>query len=145
MCYDLRRVLENGYWSSGCVGSLRYTLPNHRRLRIRTGVASLLNETQVRHPFLVQLRYSFQTSKRLFLITDLYEGGSLEDALDAARRFPKTTHTGSFFFWSLKEEKKVARLVLISCVNQGEVWSAGSHFPARKSGLGLDGARFIAR
>lgn len=35
----------------------------------------------VKHPFLVQLRYAFQTAQKLYLITDFYEAGSLDDVL----------------------------------------------------------------
>mmetsp|Transcript_6427 Transcript_6427/g.19890 ORF Transcript_6427/g.19890 Transcript_6427/m.19890 type:complete len:597 (+) Transcript_6427:1092-2882(+) len=34
-----------------------------------------------RHPFLVKLRYAFQSKRDLYLVTDYYAGGSLEDAL----------------------------------------------------------------
>lgn len=35
----------------------------------------------VKHPFLVQLRYAFQTAQKLYLITDFYAAGSLDDVL----------------------------------------------------------------
>ena len=36
---------------------------------------------RVRHPFLVNLRYSFQSRTKLYLVTDFYGGGSLEGVL----------------------------------------------------------------
>jgi len=37
-----------------------------------------------RHPFLVRLRFAFQSPADLYLVTDYFEGGSLDDALRAA-------------------------------------------------------------
>jgi len=37
-----------------------------------------------RHPFLVRLRFAFQSRESLYLVTDYYDGGSLEDSLRAA-------------------------------------------------------------
>ena len=34
-----------------------------------------------RHTFLVRLRYAFQSRRDLYLVTDYFAGGSLEDAL----------------------------------------------------------------
>jgi len=38
----------------------------------------------LRHPFVVRLRYAFQSRDRLYLVTDYYAGGSLERHLDDA-------------------------------------------------------------
>lgn len=38
----------------------------------------------LRHPFVVRLRYAFQSRERLYLVTDFYAGGSLERHLDDA-------------------------------------------------------------
>jgi len=38
----------------------------------------------LRHPFVVRLRYAFQSKARLYLVTDFYAGGSLERHLDDA-------------------------------------------------------------
>ena len=38
----------------------------------------------LRHPFVVRLRYAFQSRDRLYLVTDFYAGGSLERHLDDA-------------------------------------------------------------
>lgn len=38
----------------------------------------------LRHPFVVRLRYAFQSKDRLYLVTDFYAGGSLERHLDDA-------------------------------------------------------------
>ena len=32
---------------------------------------------QIRHPYIVCLRYAFQSEEKLYLITDYYSGGSL--------------------------------------------------------------------
>lgn len=39
---------------------------------------------ELRHPFVVRLRYAFQSKDRLYLVTDFYAGGSLERHLDDA-------------------------------------------------------------
>ena len=38
----------------------------------------------LRHPFVVRLRYAFQSKERLYLVTDFYAGGSLERHMDDA-------------------------------------------------------------
>lgn len=40
----------------------------------------------VRHSFLVQLRYAFQTPRKIYLLTDFYAAGSLDDALRSTNR-----------------------------------------------------------
>lgn len=44
---------------------------------------------RVRSPFLVNLRYSFQSRTKLYLVTDFYGGGSLEGALRREAAFPE--------------------------------------------------------
>jgi serine/threonine protein kinase len=39
------------------------------------------------HPFVVQLRYSFQTTDKLFLISDYCAGGDLSQYLEIEKRF----------------------------------------------------------
>ena len=41
----------------------------------------------IRHPFIVRLRFSFQSSDKLFLITDYYNGGSLYSHLRKSKAF----------------------------------------------------------
>jgi tRNA A-37 threonylcarbamoyl transferase component Bud32 len=47
---------------------------------------------EIKHPFLVQLRYAFQSEEKLYLITDYYNGGSLYYHLRRAKSFshPRT-------------------------------------------------------
>ena len=42
------------------------------------------------HPFIVKLRYSFQTSEKLFLILDYCKGGDLAKHLHKEKRFSET-------------------------------------------------------
>ena len=42
---------------------------------------------EIRHPFVVSLRYAFQTDEKLYLITDYYNGGSLFYHLRKSRGF----------------------------------------------------------
>ena len=43
--------------------------------------------TYVRHPFIVTMRYTFQTRRKLFLVMDFYPGGELFFHLGRAGRF----------------------------------------------------------
>jgi protein-serine/threonine kinase len=43
----------------------------------------------VKHPFIVGLRYSFQTANKLYLILDYCPGGSLSNFLKKEKRFPE--------------------------------------------------------
>ena len=51
--------------------------------------------SEIRHPFLVQLRYAFQTDEKLYLIMDYYNGGSLFFHL---RRQKKFNHERTRFY-----------------------------------------------
>lgn len=42
---------------------------------------------EIKHPFLVQLRYAFQSEEKLYLITDYYNGGSLYYHLRRNKKF----------------------------------------------------------
>jgi serine/threonine protein kinase len=44
---------------------------------------------EMRHPFIVRLRYSFQSEERLYLVTDYYNDGTLFVQLRKARQFPE--------------------------------------------------------
>ena len=41
----------------------------------------------IKHPFIVQLRFSFQNESKLYLVTDYYNGGSLYDHLRKSKFF----------------------------------------------------------
>ena len=43
--------------------------------------------SEVKHPFLVQLRYAFQSDEKLYIVTDYYNGGSLYYHLRRAKFF----------------------------------------------------------
>jgi serine/threonine protein kinase len=43
----------------------------------------------IRHPFIVRLRYAFQSVDKLYLVTDYYNGGTLFYHLRKARQFPE--------------------------------------------------------
>ena len=43
---------------------------------------------EVQHPFIVCLRYAFQSPDKLYLVTDYYNGGSLFYHLRKAKNFP---------------------------------------------------------
>jgi serine/threonine protein kinase len=59
-------------WAFHSSGSLRHTKAERDILM------------QVEHPFVVKLRYAFQSLEKLYLVTDFYPGGSLRDALRKA-------------------------------------------------------------
>ena len=42
---------------------------------------------EIRHPFIVRLRYAFQSEEKLYLVTDYYNGGSLFFHLRKSRGF----------------------------------------------------------
>ena len=44
---------------------------------------------QIKHPFIVGLRFSFQSSDKLYLVTDYYSGGNLFAHLRESRKFPE--------------------------------------------------------
>lgn len=44
---------------------------------------------EIRHPFIVQLRFAFQSEDKLYLVTDYYNGGSLFYHLRKSRAFPE--------------------------------------------------------
>ena len=41
----------------------------------------------IKHPYIVQLRFSFQNEQKLYLVTDYYNGGSLYDHLRKSKFF----------------------------------------------------------
>jgi serine/threonine protein kinase len=43
----------------------------------------------IHHPFIVRLRFAFQTHDKLFLVTDFYNGGTLYYHLRKAQYFPE--------------------------------------------------------
>lgn len=45
---------------------------------------------EIRHPYIVQLRYAFQSEEKLYLVTDYYNGGSLFYHLRKTRGFSET-------------------------------------------------------
>lgn len=45
---------------------------------------------EIRHPFIVRLRYAFQSDAKLYLVTDYYNGGSLFYHLRKSRGFSET-------------------------------------------------------
>ncbi len=61
------------------------------RLVATAAVAHTVTErnvlTRLRHPFIVSLRYSFQTTERLFLVLDYASGGELFFHLSRVERF----------------------------------------------------------
>lgn len=44
---------------------------------------------QMRHPFIVRLRYAFQTSDKLFLVSDYCVGGDLNQYIEIEHVFPE--------------------------------------------------------
>ena len=42
---------------------------------------------EIRHPYIVRLRYAFQSEEKLYLVTDYYNGGSLFYHLRKSRGF----------------------------------------------------------
>jgi serum/glucocorticoid-regulated kinase 2 len=42
---------------------------------------------EIRHPYIVRLRYAFQSDEKLYLVTDYYNGGSLFYHLRKSRGF----------------------------------------------------------
>lgn len=44
---------------------------------------------EISHPFIVRLRYAFQSEEKLYLVTDYYNGGSLFYHLRKSRSFPE--------------------------------------------------------
>ena len=42
---------------------------------------------EIRHPYIVRLRFAFQSEEKLYLVTDYYNGGSLFYHLRKARAF----------------------------------------------------------
>jgi len=60
----------------------------------------------LRHPFVVRLRYAFQSRARLYLVTDFYAGGSLERHLDDAHPTglgdPRTLYYGAELVCALR-------------------------------------------
>ena len=44
---------------------------------------------EIRHPYIVRLRYAFQSDEKLYLVTDYYNGGSLFYHLRKSRGFPE--------------------------------------------------------
>jgi serine/threonine protein kinase len=44
---------------------------------------------EIRHPYIVQLRFAFQSEDKLYLVTDYYNGGSLFYHLRKSRAFPE--------------------------------------------------------
>lgn len=44
---------------------------------------------EIRHPFIVRLRFAFQSAASLYLVTDFYTGGSLFYHLRKAQSFPE--------------------------------------------------------
>jgi serum/glucocorticoid-regulated kinase 2 len=46
---------------------------------------------QLQHPFLMTLRYAFQSQAKLYLVLDFYQGGELFYHLKTMRRFPEAT------------------------------------------------------
>jgi len=45
---------------------------------------------EIRHPYIVRLRYAFQSEEKLYLVTDYYNGGSLFYHLRKSRGFSET-------------------------------------------------------
>lgn len=45
---------------------------------------------EIRHPYIVRLRYAFQSEEKLYLVTDYYNGGSLFYHLRKTRGFSET-------------------------------------------------------
>jgi len=44
---------------------------------------------ELQHPFLMTLRYAFQSKEKLYFVLDYYQGGELFFHLKAKRRFPE--------------------------------------------------------
>ena len=61
------------------------------RVITKRSVNSVMNEQKLlkslRHPFLVNMRYAFQTNETLFLVTDLMKGGDLRYHIGTKRRY----------------------------------------------------------
>lgn len=61
------------------------------RIITKRSVNSVMNEQKLlhslRHPFLVNMRYAFQTQDTLYLVTDLMKGGDLRYHIGTKRRF----------------------------------------------------------
>ena len=61
------------------------------RIITKRSVNSVMNEqkllSMLRHPFLVNMRYAFQTSETLYLVLDLMKGGDLRYHIGSKRRF----------------------------------------------------------
>lgn len=45
----------------------------------------------IRHPFIVQLHYAFQTEAHLFLVMEYCEGGDLGKFLEKKKKFDEVT------------------------------------------------------
>lgn len=54
----------------------------YRYIQTEKEILSLLN-----HPFIVKLRYAFQTETYLFLVMDYCEGGDLSKLLEKRKKF----------------------------------------------------------
>ncbi|KAF9190075.1 hypothetical protein BGZ51_008958 [Haplosporangium sp. Z 767] len=48
----------------------------------------LANVAQISHPFLIKLRYSFQSNAQLFMVLDYYPGGDIATQLTKFQKFP---------------------------------------------------------
>ena len=63
----------------------------NNRIITKRSVNSVMNEQKLlktlRHPFLVNMRYAFQTNETLFLVMDLMKGGDLRYHIGTKRRF----------------------------------------------------------
>jgi len=61
------------------------------RVITKRSVNSVMNEQKLlkmlRHPFLVNMRYAFQTSDTIYLVTDLMKGGDIRYHIGTKRRF----------------------------------------------------------
>ena len=61
------------------------------RIITKRSVNSVMNEQKLlnmlRHPFLVNMRFAFQTKDTLYLVTDLMKGGDLRYHIGTKRRF----------------------------------------------------------
>ena len=59
----------------------------------REAIESIIKERMVlidcNHPFMVNMKYGFQTEERLFFVMDYIKGGELFEHLRDARRFPE--------------------------------------------------------
>jgi serine/threonine protein kinase len=81
--YLVRREKQDQFYALKAIRKERvYGTNLYRYIQTEKDILSLLN-----HPFIVRLRYAFQTETYLFLVMDYCEGGDLSRLLEKRKKF----------------------------------------------------------